>query len=124
MRDQAEQAHDEVIRSRARQAFEQSVAGMDQATGNRLRLMRREALAGARTSPRAWGLPMAAAAAAVLALGLAWRAGMPTPAPAPSASIPGAVDEVSATGFPSEEDADLYAWLGEAPVAPAKGKAL
>ena len=113
---------DEVIRSRARESFEQSVAGLDQATGNRLRLMRREAIAGARPKAVTWGLPMAAAAVAILSIGLAWRTdNLPSAPPTPAA---GTGDEVSATGFPSEEDADLYAWLGEAPVAPAKGEAL
>jgi hypothetical protein len=123
MNDQANNTQDKIIRTRARESFENSVAGLDQATSNRLRLMRREALSAARTPARAWGLPLAASAVAVLALGLVWRtntnpAMLPTPAPADTG------EEISATGFPSEEDADLYAWLGEAPVAPAQGKTL
>lgn len=113
---------DAVIRARSREAFEQSVADLDQATGNRLRLMRREALARARPQARSWALPFAATAVAVLAIGLAWRAGLEPGIPA--ATGPTAVDEVSANGFPTEEDAELYAWLGEAPVAPSKGEAL
>ena len=122
MKDQASHPQDEAIRRRARESFEQSVANLDQATGNRLRLMRREAIAGSRPKAVTWGLPMVAAAAAVLAIGLAWRTSSPVASPLPA--VNGAPDEVSATGFPSEEDADLYAWLGEAPVAPAKGGAL
>lgn len=122
MKDQASLAQDEVIRARARESFEQSVASLDQATAKRLRLMRREALAGPRNKTMAWGLPMAAAAVAVLSIGLAWRVGS-SPSLRPTAGSDSA-DEISATGFPSEEDADLYAWLGEAPVAPAKGEAL
>lgn len=123
MNDQASSSQDEIIRARARESFENSVAGLDHAASNRLRLMRREALCAARAPARVWGLPLAATAVAVLALGLAWRtntnpAAVPRPAPADAA------EEISANGFPSEEDADLYAWLGEAPVAPAQGKTL
>ncbi len=123
MNDQASNSQDEIIRARARESFENSVAGLDQSTSNRLRLLRREALCAARAPARVWGLPLAATAVAVLALGLAWRtntnpAAVPRPAPADAA------EEISANGFPSEEDADLYAWLGDAPVAPAQGKTL
>lgn len=122
MKDQASHPQDDVIRARARQAFESSVAGLDQATGNRLRLMRREAIAASRPQTRAWALPLAAAAVAFFALGLAWR-GISPPTPAAPEST-GNAEVVPAAEFPSEEDADLYAWLGEAPVAPAKGEAL
>jgi len=123
MNDQASNSQDEIIRARARESFENSVAGLDQSTSNRLRLMRREALSAARAPARAWGIPLAATAAAVLALGLAWRTNT-NPATAPMPAPADTHEEVSATGFPSEEDADLYAWLGEAPVAPAQGKTL
>ena len=122
MKDQASHPQDEVIRARAREAFEHSVAGLDQGTGNRLRLMRREAIAATQVRARSWGLSLAAAAVAVFAVGLAWRGSAPLPPAAPASA--GAVDEAPATGFPSDEDADLYAWLGDAPVAPAKGEAL
>lgn len=113
---------DEAIRARIRESFEQSVTGLDPATGNRLRLIRREVLAGPRPTRKGWGLPLAAAAVAVLALGVAWRTGF---APTSTQADPEAPrDEVVATGFPSEEEADLYAWLAEAPVAPAEGHAL
>jgi hypothetical protein len=123
MNDQTRNTQDEVIRSRARESFENSVAGLDLATGNRLRLMRREALSTSRAPARAWGLPLAATAVAVLALGLAWRTSTAPGAAPPQVPVDRS-EEVSATGFPSEEDAELYAWLGEAPVAPAQGKPL
>jgi hypothetical protein len=123
MNDQTRNPQDEIIRSRARESFENSVSGLDLGTGNRLRLMRREALSAVRPSARSWGLPIVATAVAMLAVGLAWRSGT-APTPAPEQVTVNAGEEVSASGFPSEEDAELYAWLGEAPVAPATAKPL
>lgn len=123
MTDQANNLQDEIIRKHALESFENAVAALDHGTGNRLRLMRRKAVSAARTPARARGFALAATAVAVLAFGLVWRNGTkPVSVPSPTAATPAA--EVSATGFPSEEDADLYAWLGEAPVAPAQGKTL
>jgi hypothetical protein len=100
--------------------FEDAVSSLDAASANRLRLMRRQALSGA---PSRGGhtrlLPLAAAGAAVLVLGLAWRF-----QPAPVAPAPAPVaDAALSLDLPSDEDAALYAWLGEAPVA-ADGEAL
>lgn len=105
--------------ARGRDLFEDAVRSLDPATTNRLRLMRRQALSEPRPAPwRALLLPSAAAAAAVLAVGLAWQfdRGM-APAASPDA------DAELALALPSEQDAILYAWLGEAPVA-ADGEAL
>ena len=105
---------------RLKALFEDAVSSVDAASANRLRLMRRQALAG--LEPRRGHpllLPMAAAGAAVLALGLARRF-----LPAPAAAAPGPVADANLTlDLPVDEDAALYAWLGEAPVA-ADGEAL
>lgn len=100
--------------------FEDTVSSIDAASANRLRLMRRQALAASEPRrARPLLLPVAAAGAALLALGLAWRfqAAPAAPAPAPVA------DAALALDLPTDEDAALYAWLGEAPVA-ADGEAL
>lgn len=107
---------------RARAKFESAVDSLDAGTINRLRLMRREALAS--TQPyarRAWLVPSVAMAAAVLAVGLAWR--QPEPLVAHGADVVTAGDSV-ALEFPSEDDAELYAWLGDAPVATSGGESL
>ncbi|MEO8161321.1 MAG: hypothetical protein ABI588_07860 [Arenimonas sp.] len=102
-----------------RALFERSVQGLDLGAANRLRLARRAALAdgsAARSPSRAW-LP-AFATATLLVLGLAWwlpqRAATPVPAGASAA-----VDAVELVE--DGDDSDLYAWLGEAPVAAEAG---
>ena len=102
--------HDEL--HPARGLFDEAVGRLDADTAKRLRLMRREALAGVqRGSGRRW-LPAAAFATALLALGLGWRAAHPPGVePAMPAEVAMPVDLVD------DEDAALYAWLGEAPVA-------
>ena len=102
----------------ARRLFEQTVADMDPATANRLRLMRRETLASAR-APRRWQLPAAAFASLALILALGWRV---THAPAPVDSSAVLVTEPDLP-LAADEETALYAWLGEAPVA-ADGEAL
>lgn len=101
--------------------FEDAVSSLDAASANRLRLMRRQALSGAqprRGAPRLL-LPVAVLGAAVLALGLAWRF-----QPAPGGPPPAPVSDAGPVlDLPNGEDAALYAWLGEAPVA-ADGEAL
>lgn len=96
----------------ARGLFDEAVGRLDADTAKRLRLMRREALAGAQpVSGRRW-LPAAAFATALLALGLGWRAAHPPRVePATPAEVALPVD------LADDEDAALYAWLGEAPVA-------
>ena len=95
-----------------RKLFEEAVVDLDAATANRLRLMRREALsATAPARPRVL-LPALGFAAAVLAVGLGWRAANP---PVPAGNV--TAEPVPAIELASDEDAALYAWLGEAPVA-------
>jgi hypothetical protein len=106
--------------ARARESFERAVDALDVGTVNRLRLLRREALSARPRPSFAWLLPTAAAAVVVLALALVWR----TPKPAPPPSDPVVAEELTPLDFPSEEEAELYAWLGEAPVATPKGSAL
>ena len=106
--------------SGSRQTFEVAVADLDLATSNRLRLMRRAALTRQPVTRRRWLLPAATSATAALALGLAWWSpSLPQPAvspvPAPSQSEGLLLD--------NDEDAELYAWLGEAPVAVEQAKA-
>jgi hypothetical protein len=106
-----------------RQLFERAVQGLDLGAANRLRLARRAAQAhgaGAAVGRRAWA--PALATAALLVLGLAWWLPQRSPAPAPTARAPVAraavPDATDASDLVVEsEDADLYAWLGEAPVA-------
>lgn len=112
---------DRSVASRARREFETAVESIDAGTGNRLRLMRREALAGTRATKRAWLVPSIAVAVAVLVIGLAWRQPEVSTGAAPAAL---AVDETAQLGFPSEDEAELYAWLGEAPVATPGGDTL
>lgn len=96
----------------ARRLFDEAVGGLDADTAKRLRLMRREALAGAQASSGRRWLPAAAFATALLALGLGWRIARP---PAPVEVAPAEV--ALPVDLAAEEDAALYAWLGEAPVA-------
>jgi len=111
------------IEARARTLFERSVQELDEAAVKRLRLARRATLAdaseaGLRWRPWAGGL----AAASVLALGVAWwwprtQVAPEVPvamAPATAPTDPGSDEPVLAE---ADEDADLYAWLAEAPVA-------
>ena len=102
--------------------FEDAVQGLDLATANRLRLARRGVLSGdARPARRAPWLP-ALAATAVLVLGVAWWLPQRGPAPvaAPTPTLTPA-DAEAVELAQDAEDTDLYAWLGEAPVA-ADGK--
>lgn len=99
--------------------FDAAVQGLDPGAANRLRQARRAALAGpVRARPAAW-LP-ALAATAVLVLGLAWWLPRRDAPPAPVASVPtvaATATEDAAELAEDDEDADLYAWLAEAPVA-------
>ena len=96
----------------ARRLFEQAVDGLDAGAAKRLRLMRREALAGGRPAAGRRWLPAAAFATALLALGLGWRL-----APPPAAVEAAPAEIALPVDRAAEEDAALYAWLGEAPVA-------
>lgn len=109
----------DAVASRARELFERSSDKIDVATANRLRLARRDAqsTASPRKSSRSL-LPMATVATAMLAIGLAWW--LPreqTPEHAPVAI------ETAQEAYIADEDAEVYAWLGEAPVATNGSKA-
>lgn len=105
----------EDMETQARALFERSVQQLDEVAVRRLRLARRSTLASTSAArSRAW--PAGVAAAAMLVLGLAWWLPRAAPAPAPSATGPAAVAEEPVLAE-ADEDADLYAWLGEAPVA-------
>jgi hypothetical protein len=110
--------------TKARDTFERAVRDMPVATANRLRLARRHALAGdAGRAPASrlarWRIPLAAAALLLVGIGY-WRpavapsatpsvtSGASAPVPAPVPALPLLADE---------DEADLYAWLAEAPVA-------
>jgi len=107
----------------SRQLFERSVERIDAATGNRLRLMRRDALAGARPPRARWLAPAATAASVILLASLAWW--LPT-TPEQVAALPPEVLDSGEAILPGDNDAEMYAWLGEAPVAvdPAHEEAL
>ena len=136
---------------RARAEFDAACAHLDAADANRLRLARRTALAGPpRARSLAWA-PIAGAVAVGLLAVWAWpRSPGPAPAatpivdaPAPTAAPavpvapeppvvaledpdPLAGDDLLTDAEPEwealgDEDAELYAWLADAPVAPDAG---
>lgn len=107
----------------SRELFERSVERIDTATGNRLRLMRRDALAGARQQRTRRLAPVATAASVLLLASLAWW--LPS-TPEQTAALPPEVLDNGEAIFPSDIDAEMYSWLGEAPVAvdPAHEEAL
>ena len=113
------------MEARARALFERSVQEMDEVAVKRLRLARRSTLAAAEPARTHWqGWAGGLAAASVLALGLAWW--WPRESGAPAHAVPVAATPAANPADPSsddpvlaeaDEDADLYAWLAEAPVA-------
>lgn len=121
----------------ARSRFEHAVESLPAATANRLRLARRAALAGKAPAgaARRWAVPLGAAAA--LLLGIAWWRQVPVAEPAATVAD-SAVAQAAASGtmsdskavsavvdLPSEDEADLYAWMADTPVAnDARGSAL
>ena len=109
------------IDAEARALFERSVRVLGEGDAKRLRLARRSLLAAAPApTPRWQAWSAGAATALVLGLGLAWWWPQASPAPAapvPVASAPAAVDGEEPVLAEADEDADLYAWLAEAPVA-------
>ena len=110
--------------ARARALFERSVQELDEIAVKRLRLARRSTLASAPEPGLRWQ-PWAGvlAAASVLALGVAWWWPQASVAPAAPVAATPAVKTPADPGTDEPvlaeagEDADLYAWLGEAPVA-------
>jgi len=109
------------VDAKARALFERSVQELDDAAVKRLRLARRGALASeGANAPRWQGWPAGLAAAGVLAIGLAWWWPRETVAPvAPVAANNAQVEQ--GTDEPvlaeADDDADLYAFLADAPVA-------
>lgn len=105
------------VATAARALFERATGNTSAGDRNRLRLMRRNALARAE-HPGAlsgrWTLPMAMTASALLAGTLGWfslaPAGTKQPAVVSSSELEEAVTA-------ADDDAQLYAWLGEGPVA-------
>ena len=101
------------IPDRARDLFDRASERLDQGTAFRLRRAREAAL---RPAPaalpgrRLW--PAGAVAASVMALGLAWW--IPGTGP-DSPAAPLASEEIESLVL--AEDAELYAWLADAPVA-------
>lgn len=99
---------------RARDLFDRASDRLDQGTAFRLRRAREAALRpeSTATGRRLW--PAGAVTASVMALALAWwipsRIGPESPGAPPLAN-----DEIEALVL--AEDAELYAWLAEAPVA-------
>lgn len=103
---------------RAKTLFEGSVERLDAGAANRLRLMRREALASPGVARR-WAPAFAGGALAMSLAAIAWW---------PQAGPPGAAVQANvAAGGPaaaslepttlSEDEALMYAWLADAPVA-------
>jgi hypothetical protein len=104
---------------RARGLFERSVEQLDDAAIRRLRLARRSTLASGLSPSMRWrAWPAGLAAAGVLALGLAWwwphAAAKPQ---APVAATRASADTEEPVLAEADDDADLYVFLADAPVA-------
>lgn len=102
-------------KSRIARRFDESVESLDTATSNRLRLMRRNALstpAHHASSGRRW-LPAAAVATVFLFAALAWIAAPSPPGPSPVVQS----EDIAEPFLAADDEIELYAWLGEAPVA-------
>lgn len=113
---------EEVIAVRARELLARSVQDMDPATTNRLRRLRREALAGPEPGFRGWAAPLAGSALAVALGALAWWSQPALPPGAPAASATMLPAEATPWVIASDDEAQMYAWLGDAPVAVASGQ--
>lgn len=105
----------------ARALFERAAQALPPATAARLRQQRMATLhGGAPSRPLAWALPVGAMAA--LLVGLAWWRAVPVSAPAEGAGAEFAVGtDVVALPAAAPDEAELYAWLAEAPVASDAG---
>ncbi len=102
----------------ARALFERASGRVDAVMSNRLRLLRREALSAPNRAMRR--LVPLLATASLLALALAWWQPRSVPLPVKQS------EAVDSAWIESDEDSELYSWLGDAPVAPdtASGGAL
>jgi hypothetical protein len=110
---EANQPSNNAMTEKSRTLFARASAQLDPATSNRLGVMRREALAGARPrTPHRW-LPLGAAAATLLGIGIGWWLPQRNAAVAPNEISINASDQ----DLLPEDDAEIYDWLGEAPVA-------
>lgn len=107
----------------SRALFERSVDRLDVGTGNRLRLMRRKALSGVKPARPAWLIPAGGAGMALLLVGVAWWSPQGVAPDRDSAGTTAIAADGADTAFPSDDDAELYAWLGDAPVAVDKDQA-
>jgi len=106
--------------TRARDLFDRASARLDIATANRLRLIRRDAQADASAHGRTRMLmPAATVAATVLAVGLVWW----LPRDNTPAHIAPVAIEAAQDAYIADEDAEVYTWLAEAPVATSNAKA-
>lgn len=106
-----------------RELFAHSAEHLDVATANRLRLMRREALSADARGAVSWWWPTGILAASLLVATVAWW--RPSLSGTPAALVAQATP-VEDASLAVEDDADLYAWLGEGPVAvdPSTGESL
>lgn len=110
------------LADKARQLFERRSEHLDANAASRLRQARRTALAGdIRPLARAW-LPWSAATAAALLLAFAWWL-PPQRNPAPAGDDSALSASIESDALANEENSELYAWLGDAPVAPDDGEA-
>lgn len=116
------ESRDEALERRAREAFDASVAGLDDDTLARLRAARRAAVAAREERQRpAWQgwVPVAMAASAALVAVLLWRAPGESSQPVADSGSTPAMDalEVVAAGDDLDlvaEDLEFYAWLEQA----------
>jgi len=114
-----DQTLNDSMTERSRALFDRASANLEPAIGNRLRLMRREALAGTRPrAPYRW-LPLGAAAATLLGIGMTWWLPQRNTTVLPNETSINASDQ----DLLPEDDAEIYDWLGEAPVAVTDNKA-
>lgn len=102
----------------ARELFERASHGVDPATSNRLRQMRRNALAPP-VGRRTW-LPTTAALAGVSLLAVLWWHGPGVLSPIPERRAQPTAAAAPAVDAAGDEDTELYVWLGDAPVAPVE----
>lgn len=108
------------IADKARAVFERQSESLDPRTAVRLRQARREAIAPRPMRP-AW-LPLGAATAAVLLVGLAWwMPGSHTRGPTGTAADSALPPDIEGDVLANDTDAEMYSWLGDAPVAPDEG---
>lgn len=99
---------------KVRALFARSAEQLDVATTNRLRVMRRDALTADAPGEAAWRWPTGILAASLLVAALTWmRPSSRQPQVAPVAESAPPEDAALAVA----DDAELYAWLGEGPVA-------